>query len=77
MLCVEALRAVLLENRDARERGRLDHGRAAVAPRARLLELRGDPDQRRLVRRAADQLDADRQAVVAPGERQRTRPAGR
>ena len=41
MLCVEALRAVLLEGRDAGERG-LGDGRPAVAPRARLLRAARD-----------------------------------
>ena len=70
MLCVEALRAVLLEDRTPANAVVADR-RAAVAPRPRPLELRGDAEQRRLVGRPADQLDADRQAVVAPGERHR------
>src|SRR4051794_40541604 len=47
--------------------------RPPLRPRPRLLELRRHAEQRRLVRRAPDQLDTDRQAVVAPVERQRDR----
>src|SRR5260221_12006710 len=45
-------------------------GRRAVGPGNRLLELRGDPQQQVLAAQRGDQLDADRQAVLAPVQRQ-------
>ena len=47
--------------------------RAAIRPRLRLLELRGDADQQVLAVVGRDELDADRQAVGGPVQRQRDR----
>src|SRR5581483_854888 len=40
--------------------------RSALGPRHRLLELRGEADQRGLLPRAGDQLDADGDALLGP-----------
>ena len=48
-------------------------GRAAVGPGLGRLELRGERQQRALAGRLADELDAERQAVVVLVERQRDR----
>ena len=55
----------------------LSQRRAPRRPRQRLLELRGQRQQRVLARRPADQLDAGRQPVVAVIQRQRDRRAAR
>ena len=47
--------------------------RPALGPRQRLLELRGEREQRSSRGRAADQLDGERQPVVAVVQRQRDR----
>ena len=48
-------------------------GRAAVGPRARGFELRGEAEQHVLAAVARDELHADRQPVVVPVQRQRDR----
>src|SRR5437660_5172493 len=47
--------------------------RTALRPRPRLLELRGEPQERRLVAEAAEEMRPDRQAVVGPMQRHRHR----
>ena len=48
-------------------------GRTLCRPRTRLLELRREPQQRRLVAKAPGYLNSDRKTARAPMERQRDR----
>ena len=59
--------------RGCSEHGGREDGRAAVGPGPRLLELGGDADQDVLAAERRDELDADRQPVVGPVQRQRDR----
>src|SRR5207342_355710 len=48
-----------------------------VRPWTGLLDLRGDPEEKRVAERRTDELDADWQPGVGPGQRQRDRGLSR